>query len=93
MTVKNRRSIAAAAGIMITALTVPAAMAQAQFGGQPISHVLLISIDGMHALDFLNCSKGISGANNGQPYCPTLAALAGTGGGHPKSKQGPCQLN
>jgi Type I phosphodiesterase / nucleotide pyrophosphatase len=79
MTVKNRRSIAAAAGIMITALTVPAAMAQAQFGGQPIRHVLLISIDGMHALDFLNCSKGISGANNGQPYCPTLAALAGTG--------------
>jgi hypothetical protein len=42
-------------------------------------HVLLISIDGMHALDFINCSKGISGANGGEPYCPNLAALAETG--------------
>jgi hypothetical protein len=41
--------------------------------------VLLISIDGMHALDFINCSKGISGANNGQPYCPNLAELGETG--------------
>src|SRR5215472_12592962 len=24
-----------------------------------VQHVLLISIDGMHALDFINCSKGI----------------------------------
>jgi hypothetical protein len=35
-----------------------------------IKHVLLISIDGMHALDFLNCSAGISGVNGGPPYCP-----------------------
>lgn len=41
-----------------------------------IRHVLLISIDGMHALDFLNCSKGIPGVNFGQPYCPALAQLA-----------------
>jgi hypothetical protein len=40
-----------------------------------IQHVLLISIDGMHALDFINCAKGISGANNGEPYCPNLATL------------------
>jgi Type I phosphodiesterase / nucleotide pyrophosphatase len=44
-----------------------------------IRHVLLISIDGMHALDFINCSKGISGVNNGAPYCPRLAKLAQTG--------------
>src|SRR5579863_4492517 len=44
-----------------------------------IRHVLLISIDGMHALDFINCSKGISGVNGGQPYCPALAELAETG--------------
>jgi predicted AlkP superfamily pyrophosphatase or phosphodiesterase len=31
-----------------------------------ISHVLLISVDGMHALDFANCSAGISGVNGGQ---------------------------
>ena len=44
-----------------------------------IQRVLLISVDGMHAVDFLNCSKGIGGANNGQPYCPAIAALAHTG--------------
>jgi hypothetical protein len=36
-----------------------------------ISHVLLISIDGMHSLDYLNCVK--SG------ICPNLAALGKTG--------------
>lgn len=40
-----------------------------------IKRVLLISVDGMHAVDFLNCAHGIAGANNGQPYCPALAAL------------------
>jgi hypothetical protein len=44
-----------------------------------IQHVLLISIDGMHALDFINCAQGISGFNSGAPYCPNLAALAETG--------------
>ncbi len=45
----------------------------------PIQHVLLISVDGMHAVDFLNCSNGISTANNGQPFCPAIAALGNTG--------------
>ena len=49
-----------------------------QSGGR-IQHVLLISIDGMHAVDFLNCSQGISGVNGGEPYCPNLAELAQTG--------------
>ena len=44
-----------------------------------IRRVLLISIDGMHAVDFLNCANGISTINNGAPYCPALAALAKTG--------------
>jgi hypothetical protein len=44
-----------------------------------IKHVLLISVDGMHAVDFANCAHGISGANNGEPYCPALAALGKTG--------------
>jgi Type I phosphodiesterase / nucleotide pyrophosphatase len=47
--------------------------------GPDIRHVLLISIDGMHAVDFINCSAGISGVNNGAPYCPRLAKLAQTG--------------
>jgi len=49
------------------------------WGRHPIKHVLLISVDGMHAVDFLNCSKGIPTVNNGAPYCPNLAALATTG--------------
>lgn len=44
-----------------------------------IKRVLLISIDGMHAVDFANCANGISTANNGDPYCPALAALSRTG--------------
>ena len=44
-----------------------------------IQHVLLISVDGMHAVDFLNCANGISTTNNNQPYCPAMAALAQTG--------------
>ena len=44
-----------------------------------IKHVLLISIDGMHALDFKNCSQGMAGVNDGKPYCPNLAALGENG--------------
>ena len=47
--------------------------------GLGVSHVLLISIDGMHAVDFINCANGISGVNGGQPYCPNLASLKTTG--------------
>src|SRR5215469_11348582 len=36
-----------------------------------IRRVLLISIDGMHAVDYANCVSG--------GYCPTLAALGQTG--------------
>ena len=44
-----------------------------------VKHVLLISIDGMHALDLINCANGISGVNGGEPYCPNLVDLKATG--------------
>src|SRR5215831_16718059 len=44
-------------------------------GEATIRHVLLLSIDGMHALDFANCAAGLSTAPGG-PYCPNLAGLA-----------------
>jgi hypothetical protein len=44
-----------------------------------IRRVLLISVDGMHAVDFANCANGISNANNGAPSCPALAALSKKG--------------
>ncbi len=41
-----------------------------------IKHVLLISVDGMHAIDFTNCSKGVKEINGGEEYCPHLASLS-----------------
>jgi hypothetical protein len=64
--------VGAAAGILMLASTATVNFyAQPQYDGHAIRHVLLISIDGMHAVDFLNCSTG--------GYCPNLAALAVTG--------------
>ena len=42
-----------------------------------IKHVLLLSVDGMHAVDYYNCSHGIQGVNGGEPFCPNLAELGG----------------
>jgi hypothetical protein len=69
---------------LIASFAVAASVAVAQnndFNGNrnPIKHVLLISVDGMHAVDLLNCTTGVAGVNDGQPFCPNLAALAGTG--------------
>ena len=44
-------------------------------GSKKIKHVLLLSIDGMHAVDFYNCANGIAGVNGGEPYCPNMASL------------------
>src|SRR6516165_8842971 len=55
-----------------------AAVAQ-RSSAQAIQRVLLVSIDGMHAVDFLNCANGIPTVNNGIPYCPAIAALGKTG--------------
>jgi len=44
-----------------------------------IKRVLLISIDGMHAVDFANCANGVSTVNNGEPFCPALVALGKIG--------------
>jgi Type I phosphodiesterase / nucleotide pyrophosphatase len=65
---------------LVAACSAVSAVAQDnEWGNGPIKRVLLISIDGMHAVDFENCANGISTISNGQPYCPTLAALAKTG--------------
>jgi len=50
---------------------------QARAAGPTISRVLLLSVDGMHAVDFANCSTGLSTVNGGNPYCPNIAALQG----------------
>lgn len=56
----------------------PVLSAQTTATQSPIQHVLLISIDGMHAVDYLNCAAGVGGTA-GTPTCPNLAALGQTG--------------
>jgi len=68
--------LAASAAIAATLLSPVRSAAEDDYHGEHrIKHVLLLSIDGMHAVDFLNCSRGIDGVNGGDPYCPNLAAL------------------
>ncbi len=72
---KNQLS-AAAIGLMAVAASAVSGNAEERNG---VRHVLLISIDGMHALDYVNCANGVAGVNGGKPYCPSLAALKQTG--------------
>jgi hypothetical protein len=61
-------------GVAIGFLLMAASIQQVFAGGGDetgIQHVLLISVDGMHALDYLNCVSG--------GYCPNLAALGNKG--------------
>ena len=67
-------AIALSAGLISTTLPAPA-RANDDFGKGQIKRVLLVSIDGMHAVDFINCTNGIASINNGEPYCPNLLAL------------------
>ena len=52
-------------------LTVPTVSAHWNESGDKVRHVLLVSIDGMHAVDFENCVAAKT--------CPNLAALGNTG--------------
>jgi hypothetical protein len=68
----------AASAVVAAALITPARLTAEDddsHGEHRIKHVLLLSIDGMHAVDFRNCVNGIDGVNNGEPYCPNLASL------------------
>jgi hypothetical protein len=73
------RLAGAAAAIMLALWTPRAAADTDKVGSKHVKHVLLLSIDGMHAVDFYNCSHGIAGANGGDPYCPNMATLGQTG--------------
>ena len=68
-----------AAAVMLSSWSLGMAADTSSVGSKNVKHVLLLSIDGMHAVDFYNCSHGIAGANSGDPYCPNLAALGKTG--------------
>ena len=71
---KNWR-VGAAAAVLVLVSTVgyrlQASPPSSAAPGHTFQHVLLISIDGMHETDFLNCASG--------HYCPHLAELAESG--------------
>jgi hypothetical protein len=78
---KTNRFILAgiAVAIALASSTRGTAADASSVGSGKIKHVVLLSIDGMHEVDFYNCAHGIAGANGGHPYCPNLAALGNTG--------------
>jgi hypothetical protein len=65
-----------AAAATLVSLAIEVAADAGTVGAGNIKHVLLLSIDGMHAVDFYNCAHGIQGANGGSPYCPNMAELS-----------------
>jgi len=75
----NVASVATAIGMLLTAGSAQLRAETKKNSSGQFQHVLLVSIDGMHAVDYLNCSQGVPGVNGGQPYCPNLAKLGQTG--------------
>ena len=61
----------ACAAALLAATPYAPASASGGVGSGKFKHVLLISVDGLHALDYLNCVSG--------GYCPNLAALGTSG--------------
>ncbi len=67
-----KKSIAAfALGLALLGASIPARAGDDELKGRKVKHVLLISIDGMHAVDYENCVASKT--------CPHLAALGKTG--------------
>lgn len=70
-TMRKRVLGALAATLLLAVWSVPRAYATIK-SPNGVNHVLLISIDGFHALDYLNCVSG--------GYCPSLKALGAKNG-------------
>jgi hypothetical protein len=75
----NRLALTGVAAMMLASWAHGTAAQNSKVGTKHVKHVLLLSIDGMHAVDLYNCTRGIAGANGGDPYCPNLATLSETG--------------
>ena len=78
---KANMLVTAAAAVTLTLSSSISGMAAdtSSVGSGKIKHVLLLSIDVMHSVDYYNCAHGIAGAISGEPYRPNLAALGKTG--------------
>ena len=78
MSITHRFKVAISVGLCVAASALmPLLHAEQRLNERNhIRRVLLVSVDGMHALDFANCSTGIATINGGEPYCPHLAQLS-----------------
>src|SRR5271168_815556 len=61
----SQRTMKKTLAILSLAFASAVGIAAAQGNHGPIKRVLLVSVDGMHAVDFQNCANGISTVNNG----------------------------
>jgi len=76
MNAKKLRLAVITLAVTLASVTNGVAADAEKVGSGNIKHVLLLSIDGIHAVDFYNCVHGIAGANGGDPYCPNMASLS-----------------
>jgi len=76
MKAKGTLLAGAATATALAILGVSGAAGASAVGEKNIKHVLLLSVDGMHAVDFYNCSRGMAAINGGSSYCPNLTALS-----------------
>jgi Type I phosphodiesterase / nucleotide pyrophosphatase len=72
-------SMGLAVAVVLGLSPCPVTAQNSSVGSSTIKHVLLLSIDGMHAVDLYNCVHGAASINSGSPYCPNLATLSQTG--------------
>jgi Type I phosphodiesterase / nucleotide pyrophosphatase len=68
---RKKWRLGAGIGALVLGTLVTLSIQRSLADSENIQHVLLISIDGFHVLDYLNCVKG--------GYCPNLATLGKTG--------------
>ena len=71
-----RKLSAGVSALALIAATVPAPASAQSSESASIQHVLLISVDGMHAVDFLNCAKGVSPSIAANPTARQSLPLA-----------------
>ena len=71
-----KEAVFAAVSLTVACSAVYATAQEHDFTATALSSTCcLISIDGMHAVDYKNCVDGIATVNGGTPYCPALAEL------------------
>jgi hypothetical protein len=64
-------------GVVAVGMLVPStSVVAAETDSKKVKHVLLLSIDGRHAVAFYSRAHGMEGANGSDPYCPNLEALS-----------------